>query len=125
MSHSVMYPIADTEQAQVHHEHASKSARVNHFRSALHRDVRADVRRRGSARRTDALGSGDCFWLHAAGTLLAATETFPLSPLFCLTMPSSFDPGDADRCTYPVLPCRYQPSPVTKRLGRPKTHDSF
>src|SRR5262252_6343880 len=59
------------------------------------------------------------------GTLLAGTETFPLSPLFCLTMPSSFDPGDADRCTYPVLPCRYQPSPVTKRLGHPKTHDSL
>src|SRR3954451_14726604 len=59
------------------------------------------------------------------GTLLAGPETFPLSPLFCLTMPSSFDPGDADRCTYPVLPCREQPSPVTKRLGRPKTHDSL
>src|SRR6266487_2199489 len=40
------------------------------------------------------------------GTLLAGSETFPLSPLLCLTMPSSPTPGDADRCTYPVLPCR-------------------
>jgi len=59
------------------------------------------------------------------GTLLAGTETFPLSLLLCLTMPSSFDPGDADKCNYPVLPCRWQPSPEKQRLGHPKTHDSL
>src|SRR5712692_4352460 len=59
------------------------------------------------------------------GTLLAWDRDLPSFTVVLSHHAILLRPRDADRCTYPVLPCRYQPSPVTKKLGHPKPNDSF